>query len=166
MEDPVSRAAMISKADLPMRLICGRCRSPQGITVAQLDDVIELAQQALPLQERLLASLENLRSVLVSGDAEEPSADHAEFAERTFSPESSLPSNPLTRQELRVLGLLCKGKTNREISRILIIAEKTAKNHVHSILRKLGVRSRTEAAFVWTNGQMSALERCRTDEGR
>jgi DNA-binding NarL/FixJ family response regulator len=43
--------------------------------------------------------------------------------------------------------LLCQGFSNAEIARALWIEESTAKVHVLHILRKLGVRSRTEAAI-------------------
>jgi ATP/maltotriose-dependent transcriptional regulator MalT len=56
----------------------------------------------------------------------------------------------LTVRELEVLRLLTKGKTNKEIARELVIAEVTAKVHVRHILRKLGCRSRTEAAVLTT----------------
>jgi DNA-binding NarL/FixJ family response regulator len=56
----------------------------------------------------------------------------------------------LTPRELQVLQLLTRGRTNREIAATLVIAEVTAKVHVRHILRKLGVRSRTEAAVLNT----------------
>lgn len=54
----------------------------------------------------------------------------------------------LSARELEVLGLLAEGKTNREIGEALFITEKTAGHHVSSILSKLGVRGRVEAAAL------------------
>jgi LuxR family maltose regulon positive regulatory protein len=54
----------------------------------------------------------------------------------------------LTPREFEVLQLLSRGRTNREIAATLVIAEVTAKVHVRQILKKLGVRSRTEAAVL------------------
>ena len=58
------------------------------------------------------------------------------------------PSNwELTRREEEILQLVGQGLTNREIAERLVVAEATVKVHVRHILRKLGVRSRTEAAL-------------------
>ncbi|NJD65500.1 MAG: response regulator transcription factor [Chloroflexi bacterium] len=57
------------------------------------------------------------------------------------SPES------LTERETDVLRLLAQGKANKEIAQALIIGENTVKTHVSSILLKLGVQSRTQAAL-------------------
>ena len=54
---------------------------------------------------------------------------------------------PLTSRETEVLRLLAQGKSNKEISGALTIAEQTVKTHVSHILDKLGVPSRTQAAL-------------------
>ncbi|HMD47628.1 MAG TPA: response regulator transcription factor [Bryobacteraceae bacterium] len=57
----------------------------------------------------------------------------------------SLPAG-LSARETEVLGLIVKGKSNKQIGFDLGIAEHTVKNHVKSILDKLGVDDRTQAA--------------------
>jgi NarL family two-component system response regulator LiaR len=59
------------------------------------------------------------------------------------------PENPeaLTDREAEVLGLLARGKANKQIASGLYVSEKTVKAHVSSILMKLGVQSRTQAAL-------------------
>lgn len=52
----------------------------------------------------------------------------------------------LTVQEKKVLALLAEGKTNREIAESVFLSEKTVRNYVSSILAKLNVVNRTEAA--------------------
>lgn len=52
---------------------------------------------------------------------------------------------PLTRRELQVFDFLVEGKSNKEIGRVLHVAESTVKNHVHNILEKLQVHRRAEA---------------------
>jgi two-component system, NarL family, response regulator DevR len=54
----------------------------------------------------------------------------------------------LSRREAEVLVLIADGQTNREIAASLSLAEKTVKNYVSSVLSKLGLRSRTEAAVL------------------
>jgi len=52
----------------------------------------------------------------------------------------------LSPREAEVLGLVAQGLPNRQIAKALFISEVTVKVHVRNVLRKLGVRSRTEAA--------------------
>ncbi len=54
----------------------------------------------------------------------------------------------LTGREREVLGELAKGRSNREIARALHVSEKTVKAHVSSVLAKLGVQDRTQAALL------------------
>ncbi|MGI1822751.1 response regulator [Exiguobacterium sp. TRN 1102] len=51
----------------------------------------------------------------------------------------------LSRREVEVLHLLADGRSNRDISDMLFISEKTVKNHVSSVLRKMDVNDRTQA---------------------
>lgn len=54
----------------------------------------------------------------------------------------------LTEQERKVLLLVAEGRTNREVAGELFLAEKTVKNYLTSILAKLGLGSRTQAAVL------------------
>ena len=57
----------------------------------------------------------------------------------------------LTKRQREVLTLLARGLSNKEIARALDIAEATTKIHMAALLRGLGVRNRTEAAFKAAN---------------
>jgi len=73
----------------------------------------------------------------------------AEFA-RLRPPASRVtdpPIEPLSDRELQILRLVAAGATNRQIAARLFITPGTVKNHVTSILGKLGVRDRVQAAL-------------------
>ena len=56
----------------------------------------------------------------------------------------------LTEQELKLLGYIAEGLTNRQISEKMFLAEKTVKNYVSTLLGKLGLERRTQAAVLAT----------------
>ena len=63
------------------------------------------------------------------------------------------PLSEVTQREREVLYWLAKGLTNREISKRMILSEKTIKNHVSHILKKLDISDRTKAAAIaWEEG--------------
>jgi DNA-binding NarL/FixJ family response regulator len=53
----------------------------------------------------------------------------------------------LTAREREVLAQIAEGRSNRQIARMLQMSEKTVKTHVSSVLAKLGVADRTQAAL-------------------
>jgi DNA-binding NarL/FixJ family response regulator len=57
------------------------------------------------------------------------------------------PLAPLSPREREVLQLIAQGRGNREIARDLSIGEQTVKTHVRSILAKLGLQDRVQAAI-------------------
>jgi two-component system nitrate/nitrite response regulator NarL len=66
----------------------------------------------------------------------------------TITPPDESPFAKLTPRENEILALLAEGQSNKVIARNLGISDGTVKLHVKSILRKLGVHSRVEAAVI------------------
>ena len=72
----------------------------------------------------------------------------AQVLERVRSgPRADPALEQLTTQELRILELIGEGMTNRQMAETMYLAEKTIKNYVSSMLAKLGLESRTQAAI-------------------
>ncbi len=61
------------------------------------------------------------------------------------------PEEELTEREREVLRCIARGRSNKEIGEDLFISEKTVKTHVGSILAKLGLADRTQAALYAVN---------------
>ena len=82
--------------------------------------------------------MESIRAVH-AGKSQIPAAIAQRLAERISAPD-------LTTREMDVLRQIVAGKSNKEIGRDLFISEATVKTHVNSLLSKLGVSDRTQAA--------------------
>ena len=68
------------------------------------------------------------------------------------------PLDQLSPRELEVLAALARGRTNRQIARALQIGEETVKAHVSSILAKLGLADRTQAAIFGLQQRLVPLD--------
>jgi DNA-binding NarL/FixJ family response regulator len=82
--------------------------------------------------------MEAIRAVH-AGRSRIPAAIAQRLADRMGGPD-------LTPREMEVLKLIVAGKSNKEIGRDLFISEATVKTHINSLLGKLGVSDRTQAA--------------------
>ncbi|HEX5997383.1 MAG TPA: response regulator transcription factor [Jiangellales bacterium] len=99
------------------------------------------------LVEAILAASRG-ESVLQPSVAAKVVARLAQLPDDAASPPRPQPLiDPLSERELEVLRLLADGRSNREIAQVLFLAEGTVKNHVTSVLAKLGARDRTQAAL-------------------
>jgi len=92
-----------------------------------------------------------IRSLKAVGRGEaslDPAVTQRVFQEvrRAVKEEESAAFANLSQQERHVLQLVSEGKTNREIAKSLFLGEGTVRNYVSSILSKLGVSNRAEAA--------------------
>jgi DNA-binding NarL/FixJ family response regulator len=88
-------------------------------------------------QDEIVAAIRAVRA----GHTHIPPRIAARLAER-------LERTNLTERELEILEMLAKGLTNKEIGQALRISDKTARNHIYSIMEKLDVTDRTEAVAV------------------
>ncbi len=85
--------------------------------------------------DELLATIRSVKA----GARRIPTAVAEKLAER-------MPGQELTKREAQVLALIVKGNSNLDIGAALGISEATVKSHVNSLLAKLGVTDRTQAA--------------------
>jgi DNA-binding CsgD family transcriptional regulator len=93
-----------------------------------------------------------LAGLRLSGDDAITEANHSITAlvhpDRQALAAGAQPQPSLTRREHEVLRLVATGHADREIAAVLFISRRTASEHVSRILRKLGARSRTDAAAL------------------
>jgi non-specific serine/threonine protein kinase len=120
-----------------------------ALASSQLGD--EAWQEALA--EGRAMSLEEAAEYALSKEAHQPEAAIAQ--EHLTSAE---PMSNLTPRELEIVLLVARGLTNRQIAEELSISERTAANHVAKILRKLGLRSRTQIGGWAAARQLLALD--------
>jgi two-component system, NarL family, response regulator DevR len=92
-----------------------------------------------------------IRTLAAGGSLLDPTAATAvlERMRRGWMPDDPRYAT-LSPQERRILGHIADGRTNRQIGAEMHLAEKTVKNYVSSLLHKLGVTRRTEAAVFAT----------------
>ena len=105
-------------------------------------------------QELIRAIREVHRGYYIIGDNVMKKPEMARWLIRQFeelSPTDDLPDEmfqPLSDREMEILQCITRGLSNKEVARELRISEQTVKNHMTSILRKLAVNDRTQAAIT------------------
>jgi DNA-binding NarL/FixJ family response regulator len=165
----VARASGLERLEACAALANGRVAAAEGDerAVGQLKRAVELfASLELPL-DAARAQLELARTLAASAPA--AAVREGKLALKTFERIGALPdadtaagllrglgvaaarawprgATSLTRREDEVLALLAEGCSNAQIAERLVISTRTAEHHVASILSKLDLRSRSEAA--------------------
>jgi two-component system, NarL family, response regulator LiaR len=88
-----------------------------------------------------------IRDVAQGGSALHPAVARRVLREMSRPPQGELAEEPLTEREAEVLILLARGFSNQEIALRLAVRERTIRSHVSSILAKLHLANRTQAAL-------------------
>jgi two-component system response regulator DevR len=116
---------------------------------ALFDSIMAGASGYLLKQVRGTDVVQAIRTVAAGHSLLDPSVTQ-QVMERLRHPDRHDPVEfaMLTPQERRILDLVAQGMTNRQIASELLLAEKTVKNYVSSVLGKLGVERRTQAAIL------------------
>ena len=94
--------------------------------------------------------VETVRRVAAGQSMLDPAVTAQVLARLRDGPPEDSVTKHLTPKEHQVLDLVGEGLTNRQIAERLELAEKTVKNYVSTVLGKLGVESRTQAAIIAT----------------
>lgn len=122
------------------------------LTVAENKDSLMAALKAgahgYVLKGVSAAEFRAITRQVAAGEAYVTPALAAEMLAEFSRPRAADSFSELTARETGVLELLSQGMTNREIGESLHLAEKTIKHHMTSILQKLQVHTRTEAAVI------------------
>ncbi len=95
----------------------------------------------------------------------DPSIARKLLSELALPSAHNLTTDPLTARELEVLRLVAQGKNNRQIAVELFITDMTVRTHVSSILSKLHLASRTQAALYALREGIASLEQAPENQG-
>jgi NarL family two-component system response regulator LiaR len=88
-----------------------------------------------------------IRDIARGGSSLHPAVARRVLREMSRPPQHPLTEEPLTEREVEVLTLLARGFSNQEIAERLTVRERTIRSHVSSILAKLHLANRTQAAL-------------------
>ena len=136
-----TRFAIISASDTRADIVAALAAGSHGFISKHQSDADILDAIAHLLSGRIYVP----RSLAEAGDREASASRGDTGAAPLRSTEADL--SKLTKRQREVLQLLARGMSNKEIARALKIAEATTKIHMAALLRALGARNRTEAAY-------------------
>ncbi|MFE6971507.1 response regulator [Isoptericola sp. NPDC057653] len=138
--------------------VCRELRSRTDVAVLMLtsfdddeslfDAILAGASGYVLKQVRGTDLVAGIRTVAAGGSTLDPKAAGRLMERMRHQGEDDDPLADLTPQERRILGLVGEGLTNRQIGAELFLAEKTVKNYVSSLLGKLGLERRVQAAVL------------------
>ena len=138
-----------------LRLLRARCPAVPVVILSGSEEPADVRQALdagalgfIPKSSTSQVMLNALRLVLSGGAYVPPSYLERAQSVRVPLAASSVDSLGLTPRQLDVLRLLGQGHSNKEIARVLDLAEGTVKLHISAILRALGVNNRTRAVVA------------------
>lgn len=151
----LSPGTALSRATLEMIRAHGRWTKVVAVAVPDDDTVVACAEAGVDGWVLRPESIDRLVEVILSASRDEvlcsprTAARLIDRVAELADPARADGMGRLTEREHEILVLVADGLADKEIAAELSIALRTVKNHVHSILGKLGVRRRGEAAAVW-----------------
>jgi len=123
------------------------------LTAAKVSQALRIGLDGCVDKNLSAPSLGNYLKLVMAGERVVPYGVAADLFNTPATP--SLQSPHLSRREEEILGCLAEGLPNKLVAQQLDISIQTVKVHVRSILRKLGVQNRTEAALWATRNGIS-----------
>jgi len=138
---PSTRFAIVSACDTRADILAALAAGFHGFISKQQPDAEILAAITYVLSGQIYVPT----TLTEASNDEVRSSQFDREALPTHSTEADVAK--LTKRQHEVLSLLARGLSNKEIARVLDIAEATTKIHMAALLRALGARNRTEAAF-------------------
>jgi NarL family two-component system response regulator LiaR len=102
--------------------------------------------------------LQAIRQVHRGESSLHPTIARKVLQELSRPPQRPPTPDPLTEREVEVLRLVAQGRSNQDIARMLVVSEATVRTHVSSILSKLHLASRTQAALYALREGLASLD--------
>ena len=137
--------------------LCRRLRArgdaPPVLLLTTFDDsklmlaAVEAGAQGFALKDISPEDLAELIAAIVRGEGRLQPVSTTGVAERYPYRDDSPPLDAFNDRELEILRLIAGGYSNREIARVVHLAEGTVKNYISTILEKLNARDRTRAVL-------------------
>jgi DNA-binding NarL/FixJ family response regulator len=115
---------------------------------AQVEQVLRAGALGYVIKSIVAADLVRAIATVARGEAWLHAEAQRSLVNRMRRPADPSPLALLTERELSILRLLAKGKSNREIGRVLHLTEGTVKGYVSKVLAKLKLTDRTQAALL------------------